>query len=182
MKDGKPCRPDWSKLAKLRGEQKFRAVETHFADELAALDDEARERRLEELKVAWDTVPDLPVKSFLDLTVDGKGEDIFEDQAEAERIVCEAGLFSLRDFEAGDAAIISQMPPRQKKRLLEEALLQRTGERKRQKLISGAEAKTLETLGRETRKKIREADYRDQRRALRTLADEVGLDEARCRA
>ena len=83
--------------------------------------------------------------SFLELTEGGFGECAFEDQEFAERIICDQ-MFSLRDFEGGDAMIIHQLPPRQKRRMLEEIAIQATGEKKQMRLVSNQEQQHLDQL------------------------------------
>ncbi len=128
--EGQSARPDWDQLTQLRNAQHHHNLDSLFEAELAAIKDEdAREVRRQQINEAWEETDELPVKGFLDLTVGGWGEAIFEEQREktkAERIVCDH-LFSLRDYEGGDDCILRQMHPRKRKLMVDECLLQGAG-------------------------------------------------------
>ena len=61
-------------------------LERQLEEEMAAIKDEdAREARRQENNEEWQETDELPVRSFLDLTVGSLGEAIFEDQQEKPR-------------------------------------------------------------------------------------------------
>ena len=81
--EGQPARPDWDQLKQLRNAQHHHNLDGLFEAELAAIKDEdAREVRRKQINEEWEATDELPVKGFLDLTVGGWGEAIFEDQQE----------------------------------------------------------------------------------------------------
>ena len=193
VQDGKPRKPDWDQLRHLRDRQNWEALRGHYAGQLQACKSQSQRDILEaELKEKWEAEDGVPVRGFLDLTFGGFGEPVFADQEEAERIVCDE-LFSLRDFEGGDAAILQQLHPRQRKRLLDEAFLQAAGEKKRRRL-NGHEAQQIEQLQgqvggltaeeeatTEAQKRMKESRirFRQRRQELRDLIKDTGLEPVR---
>ena len=181
MTDKKPCKPDWGQLKTLREKQQVDAMlRFHQAELDACTDEPAKETKIEELKQKWGESADIPIRSFLELTEGGCGESIFEDQADksaAEKIICDQ-MFTLRDFEGGDAAIIQQLGPRQRKRLLEEGFIQATGEKKRKQMISNHEGQALEQLVKQTKSTLT-AEQTKRKQELRDVLKEHGFEAAR---
>ena len=165
----------------MRTNQKFRALLAFHKEELEALEGEAREKRIAELRAEWDEEADPPLKSFLDMTDQGLGEIPFEDQAEAEKIILD-GL-SLADFQDGEEALkglLQPLQPKQRRRIFQEGLVKRSGEKKRRKLVlTGPEAKAIDSLQAETSQGFSQKETVLRRKRLREVAEKEGPEEAR---
>ena len=156
----------------------MRAALAFYSEELDKLEGEAREARIAEIREEWEKAADPPLKSFLDLTDQGLGEIPFEDQAEAEQIILNG--ISLADFLDGDEALLRQLQPQQRKRILEEALVKATGEKKRRRLlISGPEAKAIDYLQEETSQGFSQKETVKRRKRLREVPAKEGPEAAR---
>ena len=165
----------------MRTNQKFRALLAFHKEALDALEGEAREKRIAELRAEWDEEADPPLKSFLDMTDQGLGEIPFEDQAEAEKIILD-GL-SLADFQDGEEALkglLQPLQPKQRRRIFQEGLVKRSGEKKRRKkMVSGPEAAAIDSLQAETSQGFSQKETVARRKRLREIADKEGPEEAR---